>query len=102
MRSFLNNDKSDSDSRIDKAYADGKVEIVQAGRQRSRVGTGEHAEYYTADGKVVLTGGEPMLKDSVRGDTRGAKLTYFTDDDRLVVDGDPQKPARTELKKKRR
>ena len=102
LRSFLNNDKSDSDSRIDKAYADGKVEIVQAGRQRSRVGTGEHAEYYTADGKVVLTGGEPMLKDSVRGDTRGAKLTYFTDDDRLVVDGEPQKPARTELKKKRR
>ncbi len=102
LRSFLNSDKSDSDSRIDKAYADGKVEIVQVGKQRKRVGTSEHAEYYTDDGKVVLTGGEPMLKDSVRGDTRGTKLTYYTDDDRLVVDGEPQKPARTELKKKRR
>jgi len=102
LRSFLNSDKSDSDSRIDKAYADGRVEIVQTGALRQRIGTGEHAEYYTEDGRLVLTGGDPLLKDSVRGDTRGAKLTYYTDDDRLVVDGDPQKPARTELKKKRR
>jgi lipopolysaccharide export system protein LptA len=102
LKSFLNDSKSDADSRINHAIADGAVEIVQAGKDRQRVGNSEHAEYYTDEGKIILTGGEPQLKDSLRGTTRGDRLTYFTEDDKLIVDGAPQKPVKTELRKKKR
>jgi lipopolysaccharide export system protein LptA len=102
LKSFLNDNKSDADSRINHAIADGAVEIVQAAKDRQRIGNSEHAEYYTDEGKIILTGGEPLLKDSLRGNTRGDKLTYFTEDDKLMVDGAPQKPVKTELHKKKR
>lgn len=102
LKSFLNDSKSDADSRINHSIADGAVEIVQSAKDRQRIGTSDHAEYYTEEGRIVLTGGEPQLKDSVRGNTRGDKLTYFTEDDKLVVEGAPQKPVRTELRKKKR
>jgi hypothetical protein len=49
---------------------------------------------------VVLSGGSPELRDSFKGVTRGRQLTYFGDDDRLVVDGMEKKLAFTEMKKK--
>lgn len=94
LQAFLNDGKpvngKTPDSRIDRASADGKVEIVQNFPGRQRVGTSEHGEYYTEEGKIVLTGGRPYLKDSARGDTQGEKITYFTNDDRLVLDGAPK------------
>jgi lipopolysaccharide export system protein LptA len=78
------------ESRIDRASADGKVQIVQNFPGRQRIGTSEHGEYYTEEGKIVLTGGRPYLKDSARGDTQGEKITYFTNDDKLVLDGAPK------------
>jgi lipopolysaccharide export system protein LptA len=101
LKAWLNEKDSDADSRINHAQGDGKVEIVQVAPDRQRVGTSEHAEYYTDGGKVILTGGEPQLNDSVRGNTKGAKLTYYTDDDRLIVDGTSKKqPAKSHLRKK--
>jgi lipopolysaccharide export system protein LptA len=102
LKSFLNDNKSEADSRIHHAIADGTVEIVQAAKDRQRIGLSDHAEYYTDEGKIILIGGEPQLKDSLKGNTRGEKLTYFTDDDKLVVDGAPQRPVKTELHKKKR
>jgi len=102
LKSFLNDDKSDADSRINHAFADGAVEIIQTAKARQRIGHSEHAEYYTDEGKIILTGGEPKLDDSVKGTSRGEKLTYYTDDDRLIMDGAPQKPVKTELRKKKR
>jgi lipopolysaccharide export system protein LptA len=102
LKAFLNDDKSNADSRINHAFADGAVEIVQAAKDRQRIGNSEHAEYYTEEGKIILTGGEPQLKDSLKGTSRGQKLTYFTDDDKLIMDGAPQKPVKTELRKKKR
>ena len=102
LKAFLNDDKSDADSRINHAFADEKVLITQVAKGRSRVGTSEHAEYYTDEGKIILSGGEPLLKDSLKGNTQGDKLTYFTEDDKLIVDGAPQKPVKTELHKKKR
>jgi lipopolysaccharide export system protein LptA len=102
LKAFLNDDKSDEDSRINHAFADGKVEIVETNPKRKRVGTSEHAEYYSDEGKVVLAGGSPLLTDSVKGDTRGETLTYFTDDEKLIVGGAPQKQTTTHLKKKKR
>jgi lipopolysaccharide export system protein LptA len=94
LQAFMNDGKpvngKTPDSRIDRASADGKVEITQSFPGRQRVGTSEHGEYYTEEGKIVLTGGHPYLKDSTRGDTRGEKITYFTNDDKLVLDGAPK------------
>ncbi|HXE61906.1 MAG TPA: LptA/OstA family protein [Bryobacteraceae bacterium] len=94
LQAFLNDGKpvngKTPDSRIDRASADGKVEIVQNFPGRQRIGTSEHGEYYTGEGKIVLTGGRPYLKDSLRGDTQGEKITYFTNDDKLVLDGAPK------------
>ncbi len=101
LKAFLNPQDSDADSRINHAFGDGKVEVVQYAPDRHRVGNSEHAEYYTEEGKVVLTGGEPKLNDSKTGnDTRGDKLTWFTDDDRLVVEGAPEKKSQSRLRKK--
>ncbi|MES1257566.1 MAG: LptA/OstA family protein, partial [Acidobacteriota bacterium] len=102
LKAFLNDDKSDEDSRINHAFADGAVEITQIAKDRRRVGTSEHAEYYTEEGKIILSGGDPLLRDSLKGNTQGDKLTYFTEDDKLIVDGAPRKPVRTELHKKKR
>lgn len=101
LRAFLNPEDSDADSRINKAYGDGKVEIVETAADRTRVGTGDHGEYYTDDGKIVLNGGSPQLNDTLRGNTRGKQLTYFTDDDRLIVNGAPKDPVRSHLHRKK-
>jgi len=100
LRSFLNDKNSNADSRFEKAFADGKVVIVQTAADRKRTGLGDHAEYYTADEKIILRGGDPQLLDSKRGNTRGAELTYFANDDSLLVSGAPQKPVNSRLHRK--
>ena len=47
LRAFLG--EAGADSRLEKAFADGAVEIFSTAKDRTRTGTGEHAEYYTAD-----------------------------------------------------
>jgi lipopolysaccharide export system protein LptA len=93
LKAWLND--SSADSRVNHAFGDGKVEIVQAAKGRQRVGTGEHAEYYTEEGRILLSGGKPQLADSLRGNTKGEKLTYFTDNERLIVDGTQQQPVQS-------
>ena len=94
LQAFMNDGKPVNgkapDSRIDHAIADGKVEIVQASPARQRTGTSEHGEYYTEEGMIILTGGRPYLKDSLKGDEHGDKVTYFTNTDKIVVDGSPK------------
>ena len=48
----------DSSSTLDKAFADGAVKIVSTAEKRTRTGTCEHAEYYTAEQKVIMNGGD--------------------------------------------
>jgi lipopolysaccharide export system protein LptA len=103
LQAFLNDGKpvdgKTPDSRIDYALADGKVEMAQSSAGRQRIGTGEHGEYYTNEGKITLTGGRPYLKDSLKGDATGEKLTYFTDDERLLIDGAPKKQVEGHIAK---
>jgi lipopolysaccharide export system protein LptA len=98
LRAFLN--ESGADSRMDHAFAEGNVAILQRSPDRTRNGTGQHGEYYTADQKIILRGGAPQLVDSKRGNTQGAELIYFADDDKLVVNGAPEKPAASSVRMK--
>jgi lipopolysaccharide export system protein LptA len=103
MRAFLTpkTASNSDDSSLDHAFADGDVvvtEILAGNRKRS--GTAEHGEYYTKDDKVVLNGGSPQIVDSIKGMTRGRQLTYFTEEDHLIVEGENKKVAFTRMKKK--
>ncbi len=90
----------DDSSELETAYADGQVHIVQSAPDRTRKGSAEHAEYTVAEGKVVLTGGEPEFIDSLRGSTRGRELTWFADNDRLLVEGRENQPAVSRILRK--
>jgi lipopolysaccharide export system protein LptA len=85
---------------LDKAFADGGVVIVQKAADRTRTGTAEHSEYYVAESKVILNQGKPKLVDSFKGTTEGRQLTYFSNNDRLLVDGEKDKPAESNLRRK--
>ncbi len=100
IRAFLRDNTDDSS--LDHAFADGHVEIVQTAPGRVRNGTSEHAEYYTDEEKVILEGGSPQFVDSLRGTTRGEKLTWFSQDDRLLVNGIESKPVKTVIHRKKK
>lgn len=97
-------DSTSEDSSLDKAVAEGAVRIVSntvtAKENRTRTGTSEHAEYYAGEDKVVLTGGQPLFVDSLKGRTTGRELTWWTNSDRLLVNGEEEKPAESTLIRK--
>jgi lipopolysaccharide export system protein LptA len=103
LKAFLTpktNDNSDQSS-LDHAFATGKVTVSQVlAGNRTRVGTSDRCEYYTKDSKVVLNGGAPQVVDSNKGLTKGAQLTYFSEDDHLIVEGAKKQLAYTRMKKK--
>jgi len=98
LKAYLND--RDSSTSLDKAFADGAVKIVSTADKRTRTGTSEHAEYYTGEQKVILDGGEPLLVDNLKGQTRGKQLTWWANNDRLLVNGVENRPADTLLRKK--
>ncbi len=74
---------------VDRAVAEGSVTVVQPARRA----TGEHAEYFAATGKILLTGGPPTLYDAEKGFTTGQRLTFFLRDDRIFLDGGEESPT---------
>lgn len=99
LKAYLRNDGKDSS--LDHAFADGAVQIVQTAPDRTRTGTSEHAEYYVDQDKVVLEGGQPKFVDSMRGTTQGKQLIWFSNDDRLLVNGAVGQPAQSHLRRKK-
>jgi lipopolysaccharide export system protein LptA len=103
LRAFLA--EAGGDSRLEKAFADGAVEIVQTAKPTVRTGTGGHAEYYTEDQRIVLNGGRPKMVEMNNGrlkdSTEGEELTYFANDDRLLVNGSLKQPAGSILQRKK-
>jgi lipopolysaccharide export system protein LptA len=94
-------DSKSSGSRLDKAFSDGEVTIVDSSPIRKRTGTGVHAEYYTDNERVILRGNEAVLVDSLKGTSQGGELVYFVDDDKVVVKASaPAKQVKTHMKKK--
>jgi lipopolysaccharide export system protein LptA len=100
LRAFLKD--ASEDSSLDKAFTDGGVKIVSTTpEKRVKTGTSEHSEYYAGEQKVILEGGAPLLVDSVKGKTTGKQLTWYANNDRLLVDGIESKPAESTLRKKK-
>lgn len=98
IRAFLKD--AQSDSSLDHAVADGGVVTVQTAPGRTRTGTSEHAEYYAGEEKIVMTGGQPQFVDSLKGVTRGRILTYYSSEDRLLVNGVENQRAESTIKRK--
>jgi lipopolysaccharide export system protein LptA len=91
LRTYLA--ESGADSRLEKAIADGGVEIVQTAPDHTRVGTAEHCEYLVSDDKVTLNGGKPGFHDTCKGIPCGGQqvpeggvLTYLADEGTLIAD----------------
>jgi lipopolysaccharide export system protein LptA len=61
--------------------------------EQTRKATAERAEYTAADGKFVMSGGNPTLFDGSQGTTTGRQLTFFLADDTIIVDS--EKGSRT-------
>ena len=82
---------SKADSQLEKAFADGTVEISGARRDNNYNGTSEHMEYYTEEQKVILNGGSPQLVRTVAGQPpltlKQRELIYFVNDGKLVGAG---------------
>jgi lipopolysaccharide export system protein LptA len=94
--------ESGADSRLEKAFADGAVQIVDTEPGRVRTGTGEHSEYYTGEQKVILTGGQPKFSDNQGNSVQGAKLTYYSDTGRLLSDGPANQPVQSRILRNRK
>jgi lipopolysaccharide export system protein LptA len=99
LRAYLKNEEKGGSS-LDRAIADGSVRIVDVTPQRTRTGTSEHAEYDVADAKVLLQGGQPQVVDSVKGVTKGREITYFSNSDKLLVQGAETQPVESRILKK--
>jgi lipopolysaccharide export system protein LptA len=103
MRAYLTpkSDDNKDQSSLDHAVGEGHVKVLETlAPGHTRVGTSEHADYFTNEDKVTLTGGSPQFVDSQKGFTRGHQLTYYSSDDKLIVDGDPKQEAFTRMKKR--
>lgn len=91
-------------SGLDRAFAEGSVEILQSDAERTRFGTGKSADYYVSESKVILEGDKAQMTEKQAGSdptkTQGQKLTWFGATDKLLVDGVPAKPAVSTLRRK--
>jgi lipopolysaccharide export system protein LptA len=75
-----------TETKLEHLEADGAVEIVQRPPGRVRRGRSEHGEYYLNEERMVLTGGQPEVTDSLRGTTHAPKITWFSREDRMLVE----------------
>ena len=60
----------------------GNVEV----NQQDRRGASSRADYTAADGKFVLSGGSPVVRDTSGNSVTGRQLTLFYADDTIIVD----------------
>jgi lipopolysaccharide export system protein LptA len=101
LQAFLNAQSQSGDSSLDHAVAQGDVKVVETPKPGdTRTGTGQTCEYFTKENKVILSGGSPQIDDTVRGVTRGRKITYFSDDDRLIVEGENKHLSYSHMRKR--
>ncbi|MCX6604166.1 MAG: hypothetical protein NTV52_11285 [Acidobacteria bacterium] len=93
--------QKENDNSLERAEAIGDAVIVKTGTARIRRGVSERADYDVPAARIVLTGGSPQMFDSLKGNTKGERLTWFSNEDRLLVDGSTALPAASRILKKR-
>ncbi|HKV04084.1 MAG TPA: LPS export ABC transporter periplasmic protein LptC [Candidatus Acidoferrales bacterium] len=69
---------------LSRVLAQGNVVV----RQGDRRGMAEQAEYTAADGKFVLSGGQPTIADASSDTTTGRSLTFFVASDTILIDSE--------------
>ncbi len=69
---------------ISRAAGAGGVLVEQGARKA----TAERGEYTAAEGKFVMSGGNPTIFDASQGTTTGRQLTFFLADDTIIVDSE--------------
>jgi lipopolysaccharide export system protein LptA len=74
---------------LSRVLAQGDVVV----RQGDRRGVAQQGEYTAADGKFVLSGGQPTVSDSSSNTATGRSLTFFVANDTILIDS--QKGSRT-------
>jgi lipopolysaccharide export system protein LptA len=90
-------EKGESQGNLRQAVARGNVEILeQEGTARAgRRGVGQYAEFFPQTEKVILKGSPARVHSAQNDQTRGSELTYYLDDDRLLVLGNETDPSYT-------
>jgi lipopolysaccharide export system protein LptA len=73
-----------STQQISRAIGTGGVTVEEGVRKA----TAERGEYTAANGKFVMSGGNPTLYDGSAGTTTGLQLTFFLADDTIIVDSE--------------
>lgn len=89
-----------TETRLERLEAEQGVVIVEQARGRKRTGRGERAEYFLEEERMVLSGGNPSVEDAQRGITRGAVITWYGRQDRMIVDNEGGGPAVSRVKQK--
>ena len=77
---------------LSRVLGQGNVVVSQGDRR----GTSEQAEYTAADGKFILSGGQPTIVNASSDTTTGHSLTFFVANDTILVDS--QEGSRTVTK----
>ncbi len=82
---------SDAPSKIDHMIATGKVVVTEPNRRA----VGDRLVYTADDGKYFLTGKSPSIFDAERGTVWGDSLTFYSHDDRVLVESKRSSPTIT-------
>jgi lipopolysaccharide export system protein LptA len=88
-RSFVS--PSEGPSRVDHIIAIGKVIVTVPNRR----GVGERLVYTADDGKYYLTGKDASIFDAEHGQVWGDSLTFYSRDDRVLVESKASAPTVT-------
>jgi len=84
LQVYLSQPLQGKDPEVERAVAEGDVRVTQLPGRHAQ---GERAEYFAAAGKIVLTGGPPVIYDEQQGFLTGERLTFFIHDASLFADG---------------
>jgi lipopolysaccharide export system protein LptA len=80
----VKNSQAGAPAQLQQIVAGAHVVIQQSDRRA----TGEKLVYTPQDGRFVLTGGPPLITDPERGFIRGDSLTFYSRDDRVIVESE--------------
>jgi lipopolysaccharide export system protein LptA len=82
---------SDAPSKIDHMVATGRVLVTEPNRRA----VGDRLVYTADDGKYFLTGKSPSIFDAEHGTVWGDSLTFYSHDDRVLVESKRSSPTIT-------